>query len=203
MGDGQTHNACATQSLYVITPRPPAPDSLPPMPMASWWKGRAMTAPLSSCWKHRSSCGGCVGNGCLQLLLPVDQPPHVHATLPSPLPPVSIYQLMQRIAAATTKPLIVVLVHGGPLDVSELAASSRVGALLTLWYPGQAGSAALGDILAGRLSPSGRPSSMAGLWSQLLASGRRLAASLSSQLSCRPLTQRPVPLCLQPQAACL
>ena len=61
----------------------------------------------------------------------------------------------QRVAERSTKPLVVVLVHGGPLDVSELAASPRVRALLTLWYPGQAGSAALGDILAGKVSPSG------------------------------------------------
>lgn len=36
-------------------------------------------------------------------------------------PPVS-----QRIANMTTKPLVVVLTHGGPIDLSEMAASPRV-----------------------------------------------------------------------------
>ena len=51
---------------------------------------------------------------------------------------------------------MVVLIHGGPIDVSDMQASSRVGAVVTAWYPGQHGSAALADILIGARAPSGR-----------------------------------------------
>ncbi|PSC72215.1 putative beta-D-xylosidase 7 [Micractinium conductrix] len=55
---------------------------------------------------------------------------------------------------AKTK-IVVVLVHGGPLDVSELQASPRIGAMLTAWVPGE-GAAAIADVLFGTVSPSGR-----------------------------------------------
>ncbi len=38
---------------------------------------------------------------------------------------------LQRIANLTTKPLVVVLTHGGPIDLSEMAASPRVS--LVAW----------------------------------------------------------------------
>ena len=37
----------------------------------------------------------------------------------------------------TGTPLVVVLIHGGPLDVQQLEASNRVDAILTAWFPGQ------------------------------------------------------------------
>lgn len=42
-----------------------------------------------------------------------------------------------QLARMTNTPLIVVLVHGGPLDVQVLEESERVGAILTSWFPGQ------------------------------------------------------------------
>lgn len=122
-----------------------------------------------------------------------------HACAPRPLSchlPLALpQQLAQRVAAATTKPLVVVLVHGGPLDVSELAASPRVGALLTLWYPGQGGSAALGDILAGRLSPSGRCSSD---WvaARRPARGERSLCPVWLAAACPPCLHPARPACL-------
>lgn len=62
---------------------------------------------------------------------------------------------MQKVAGLTTKPLVVVLVHGGPLDISPMVASTRVGAILSIWHPGQHGSVAVADLLLGRASPSG------------------------------------------------
>ncbi len=40
---------------------------------------------------------------------------------------------VQALASRTTKPLVVVLVHNGPIDVSELQASPRVAAILSAW----------------------------------------------------------------------
>ena len=41
------------------------------------------------------------------------------------------------LARMTTTPLVLVLVHGGPLDISTLSADPRFGAILTAWYPAQ------------------------------------------------------------------
>ena len=45
--------------------------------------------------------------------------------------------LVQMLARMTAVPLVVILVHGGPLDIAWLEASNRVDAVLTTWYPGQ------------------------------------------------------------------
>ena len=44
---------------------------------------------------------------------------------------------MQGVAKYTQAHIVVLLIHGGPLDVSWLQQSDRVGAILTSWYPGQ------------------------------------------------------------------
>jgi hypothetical protein len=44
---------------------------------------------------------------------------------------------MQAVAKYTKAHIVVLLIHGGPLDVSWLQQSDRVGAILTSWYPGQ------------------------------------------------------------------
>lgn len=62
---------------------------------------------------------------------------------------------VQAVARSTTKPLIVVLFHGGPLDVSDMLDSPRVGAILSAGMPGQHGAAAIADILVGAVAPSG------------------------------------------------
>ncbi|KAL4443344.1 hypothetical protein ABPG75_011081 [Micractinium tetrahymenae] len=65
-------------------------------------------------------------------------------------------KLWQALAAATSKPLVVVLVHGGPLDISDMLASPRVGAILSAWIPGQHGALGIADLLLGKAVPSGR-----------------------------------------------
>ncbi|KAK9839864.1 hypothetical protein WJX81_007210 [Elliptochloris bilobata] len=60
------------------------------------------------------------------------------------------------LARLTSTPLIVVLVHGGPVDVEWLQESPRVGAILTAWYPGEMGAQAITDVLLGKVSPSAR-----------------------------------------------
>ena len=57
-------------------------------------------------------------------------------------------------AAATGKPLIVVLMNGSTLDLSW--SKEHAAAIIEAWYPGQAGGLALGNVIAGKTNPSGR-----------------------------------------------
>lgn len=57
---------------------------------------------------------------------------------------------------ATGVPLVLVLVHGGPLGLVSAADAAAYPAVLTLHYPGQAGGEAATRILFGDVSPSGR-----------------------------------------------
>lgn len=82
-------------------------------------------------------------------------PTRFHAPTQTPTPPGVYFPPPQKVASLTTKPLSVVLVHAGPLDISPMVASPRVGAILSMWHPGQHGSVALADLLLGRTSPSG------------------------------------------------
>ena len=55
---------------------------------------------------------------------------------------------------AVGKPMVVVYIEGRPLD--KRWPSEYADALLTLWYPGQEGGAALADVLYGDYNPAGR-----------------------------------------------
>ena len=44
---------------------------------------------------------------------------------------------VQAAAVNTDTLIIVVLVHGGPLDISWLEKSDRISGILSAWYPGQ------------------------------------------------------------------
>jgi beta-glucosidase-like glycosyl hydrolase len=65
-------------------------------------------------------------------------------------------QLIDKVlVAAKGKPVIVVLVNGGPLDVTHLRDDSRVSAILEAWYGGQSGGTAIADVLFGNYNPGG------------------------------------------------
>ncbi|WP_223292699.1 glycoside hydrolase family 3 C-terminal domain-containing protein [Breznakiella homolactica] len=57
--------------------------------------------------------------------------------------------------AAVKKPVIVVLLSGGPID-PEITGMENVKALIQAWYPGQTGGLALAEIIFGIYNPSGR-----------------------------------------------
>ena len=58
-----------------------------------------------------------------------------------------------RAVAATGTPVVVVLVGGSAITMPWL---SQVDAVLDVWYPGQEGGHAVGDVLFGRVNPAGR-----------------------------------------------
>src|ERR1035438_151908 len=61
--------------------------------------------------------------------------------------------LLEKVAALG-KPVVLVLLNGSALAVNW--ASDHVPALLEAWYPGQAGGAAIADVLFGDYNPAGR-----------------------------------------------
>jgi beta-glucosidase len=52
------------------------------------------------------------------------------------------------------KPIILVLTGGSPIDISEVV--DLVDAILFVWYPGEQGGNAVGDVIFGDANPSGR-----------------------------------------------
>ncbi|KAL1550285.1 putative beta-D-xylosidase 2 [Salvia divinorum] len=64
--------------------------------------------------------------------------------------------LVTKVASASKGPTILVLLSGGPVDVSFAQNDARIGAILWAGYPGQAGGAAIADVLFGAHNPGGR-----------------------------------------------
>jgi beta-glucosidase len=63
-------------------------------------------------------------------------------------------EALMRKVAALGKPVILVLLNGSALAVNW--AADNIPAIVEAWYPGQAGGAALADVLFGDWNPSGR-----------------------------------------------
>ena len=61
--------------------------------------------------------------------------------------------LVNAVAAASKRPIVLVLMGGGPLDVSSAKIDPRIASILWIGYPGEAGGWALAEVLFGKFNP--------------------------------------------------
>ncbi|XP_028801835.1 beta-xylosidase/alpha-L-arabinofuranosidase 2 [Neltuma alba] len=64
--------------------------------------------------------------------------------------------LVTEIANAAKGPVILVIMSGGGMDVSFAKSNDKISSILWVGYPGQAGGAAIADVIFGFHNPSGR-----------------------------------------------
>ncbi|URD93709.1 beta-D-xylosidase [Musa troglodytarum] len=64
--------------------------------------------------------------------------------------------LISNVAEAAKKPIILVLLSGGPLDITFAENDPRIGAILWAGYPGEAGGSAISSIIFGEHNPGGK-----------------------------------------------
>ncbi|XP_062098606.1 probable beta-D-xylosidase 7 [Humulus lupulus] len=65
-------------------------------------------------------------------------------------------ELISTVAKAAKKPVVLVVLSGGPVDVSFANYDRRIGSILWAGYPGEAGGLALAEIIFGDHNPGGR-----------------------------------------------
>ena len=70
-------------------------------------------------------------------------------------------QLVSAVANASSGPCILVIMSGGPFDISFAKSSDKIAAILWVGYPGEAGGAAIADVLFGYHNPSNRRTALA------------------------------------------
>ncbi|KAG0476180.1 hypothetical protein HPP92_013021 [Vanilla planifolia] len=64
--------------------------------------------------------------------------------------------LIHAVASVSKKPLILVLMGGGPLDVSFAKEDSRIAGIIWIGYPGEVGGQVLAEVLFGDFNPGSR-----------------------------------------------
>lgn len=64
--------------------------------------------------------------------------------------------LVTEIAKVAKGPVILVIMSGGPFDISFAKTNDNISSILWVGYPGEAGGAALADVIFGLYNPSGR-----------------------------------------------
>ncbi|OIV91671.1 hypothetical protein TanjilG_26524 [Lupinus angustifolius] len=65
-------------------------------------------------------------------------------------------ELVSRVARAARGPVILVIMSGGPVDVTFAKNDPKISAILWVGYPGQAGGTAIADVIFGTTNPGGR-----------------------------------------------
>ncbi|KAG6467180.1 hypothetical protein ZIOFF_075007 [Zingiber officinale] len=63
-------------------------------------------------------------------------------------------QLIDEVTAASKGPVILVMMSGGPFDISAQLANPKIKGILWIGIPGQSGGQALADVIFGRYNPS-------------------------------------------------
>ena len=132
------------------------------------------TTPLQGIGRYAKTVhqAGCADVACADAKLfgpAVDAARHPYATIlimgldqsheaetrdrPGLLMPGRQQDLFTQVAAASKGPTILVLMSGGPLDITFAKNNPRVAGILWAGYPGQAGGAAIADILFGAANP--------------------------------------------------
>ncbi|CAL9046785.1 unnamed protein product [Musa banksii] len=64
--------------------------------------------------------------------------------------------LISNVAGAAKRPIILVLLSGGPVDITFAKLDGRIGGILWAGYPGEAGGLAIARIIFGEHNPGGR-----------------------------------------------
>jgi Glycosyl hydrolase family 3 C-terminal domain len=62
-------------------------------------------------------------------------------------------ELVSKVAVSSKGPVVVVVLSGGPVDISFAENDPRVSAIIWAGYPGQAGGAAIADAIFGEFNP--------------------------------------------------
>ncbi|NP_001266107.1 alpha-L-arabinofuranosidase/beta-xylosidase precursor [Solanum lycopersicum] len=65
-------------------------------------------------------------------------------------------ELISEVSKASRGPVVLVLMSGGPVDVTFANNDPRIGAIVWAGYPGQGGGAAIADVLFGAHNPGGK-----------------------------------------------
>ncbi|AAF17692.1 F28K19.27 [Arabidopsis thaliana] len=65
-------------------------------------------------------------------------------------------ELITSVANAAKKPVVLVLICGGPVDISFAANNNKIGSIIWAGYPGEAGGIAISEIIFGDHNPGGR-----------------------------------------------
>ncbi|CAN1810668.1 Beta-D-xylosidase 4 [Linum perenne] len=64
--------------------------------------------------------------------------------------------LVTQVASVSKGPVILVIMSGGGIDVSFAKSSDKISSILWVGFPGEAGGAAIADVIFGHFNPSGR-----------------------------------------------
>lgn len=65
-------------------------------------------------------------------------------------------ELISRVAWASRGPTVLVLMSGGPIDISFAKGDPKISAIIWAGYPGQEGGTAIADVLFGMTNPGGK-----------------------------------------------
>lgn len=65
-------------------------------------------------------------------------------------------QLVSQVTAASKGPVVLVIMSGGPFDITFAKDDNKISAILWVGYPGQAGGAAIADVIFGEYNPGGK-----------------------------------------------